>query len=103
MYLAIIRNQDNEKEVKLFWNDVDFLREESAGNVVESVNLTIRGKRYRDRKESLREIAIAAQHISFDDAACDVMWWLADEMQDYFYRNGQRYGLLRELRENAML
>ena len=103
MVLAIVYNQDREKEVKLFWKHTDFLCEHNAENVVEFVDLTIRGKRYRDRKECLREIAIAAQHISFDDAACDVMWWLADEMQDYFYRNGQRYGLLRELRENAML
>jgi len=103
MYLAIIRNQDNEKEVKLFWNDVDFLRERSNGRAVIWTNLTIRGKRFQDKQNCLREIAEIALQISMDPCADDAVWWLGDEMQDYFQKNGQRYGLLRELREMGIL
>ena len=103
MILAIIKRQDNEKEVKLYWDTEEFWREHFAGNVIEYIDMTIRGRRFRDKQNCLREIAEAVLNIEIDDCFCDSVWWLADHMADYFYKNGKRYGLLRELRYMGLL
>lgn len=103
MVLAIILNDERDEEVKLYWNRVDFLREQYSGNVIEFVDLTVRGKRFRDKQQCLREIAYAAKRIQFSECCLDAVWWLADEMQDYFWKMGKRYGLLRELREMCLI
>lgn len=66
---------------------------------IETLDFTIKGKTYKERKDCLKDIAIEwsnnfSQHSwSYGELA---------EITDYFYENGKRYGLLKEFRENAI-
>lgn len=67
-------------------------------DVVEFLNLTIKGKTYRERKDSLHDVAVDYSHFNLDGFSyseyADVGSW--------FETNGKRYGLYQELRENAI-
>lgn len=63
------------------------------------LNFKIGGKTYEERKNSLRELAIDWQ-LSFSDLPWS--WEELAEIQDYFYTNGKKYGLLTEFKENAI-
>lgn len=65
----------------------------------EGVQFVIRGDTYAERKESCRDVAIQFSNI----ANCGGLYW--SDLQiigDWFYRNGKRYGLLTEFRENGL-
>lgn len=53
---------------------------------------------YRNGKERIRSEAL-----DFYDEFLVMSWAELQQMTDYFYRYGKRYGLLRELRENGVI
>lgn len=56
-------------------------------------------KTYKERKEEIRQQAIDWQ-LDFNNhnySYYDLMMW-----GDYFYKNGKRYGLLKEFKENGI-
>ena len=56
-------------------------------------------KKYKERKEEIRQQAIDWQ-LDFNNhnySYYDLMMW-----GDYFYKNGKRYGLLKEFKENGI-
>ena len=65
----------------------------------ELLGFRLHGKTYQERKEFLRNLAIEWQH-NFSQYS----WSYGElaEIQDYFYENGKRYGLLKEFKENAI-
>ena len=62
----------------------------------------INGRNYRERKNSLRDLAIDFQ--SANDGDTDVQLSIGEygAASAYFERMGKRYGLLREFRENCI-
>ncbi len=63
------------------------------------LDLCVRGKTYEEKKDYLEELAIE-WNIHF--STC---WWSYNELyiiQNWFYENGKRYGLLKEFKENAI-
>ena len=65
----------------------------------EGVLFEVRGDSYRERKESVRDIAIEFSNI----ANCGGLTWSdLNILSDWFYRYGKRYGLLTEFRENGL-
>jgi len=61
--------------------------------------LSIKGNSYQERKEYLRDLAITWQH------EFSYLSWSYGELatiQDFFYTNGKRYGLIKEFKENAI-
>ena len=66
---------------------------------IETLDFKISGKSYQERKASLEELAKEWQlHFS------QYSWSYSElaEINDYFYTNGGKYGLLREFKENAI-
>ena len=53
---------------------------------------------YQKQKERIREKAI-----SFYDDFPVLSWSELQEWTDYFYRQGKKYGLLQEFRENGII
>jgi len=64
------------------------------------LNFVIFGKNYKERKEFLKDLAIKWQYDFLD-----LSWSYGElaEIQDYFYKNGKKYGLLKEFKENAII
>lgn len=60
----------------------------------------IDGKTYQERQESLRELAIDFQYNNDGDTDIQLSIGELADACDFFERNGKRYGLLREFREN---
>lgn len=56
---------------------------------------------YEKNKEKLRQKAVEYQS-SFTEGKAYFYSEVAT-MQDYFYKNGKKYGLLREFRENGII
>ena len=53
---------------------------------------------YRNGKERIRSEALA-----FYDDFPVLSWGELQQMTDYFFKYGKRYGLLREFRENGVI
>lgn len=62
------------------------------------IPLEISGRTYRERQNSLRNLAIDVQHA--DDGG--LSWGELAVLGAFFEEQGRRYGLLREFRENAI-
>jgi len=63
------------------------------------LDFKISGITYKDRKESLEELAIEWQ-LEFSNLS----WSYSElaEIENYFYKNGKKYGLLKEFKENCI-
>ena len=59
----------------------------------------VSGKTYADRKDSLREVAVSW---SVSGDVGPLSWLDVQRIADWFYRNGRRYGLLREFQKNGL-
>jgi hypothetical protein len=66
---------------------------------IKILDFTIKGKSYQEKKENARQLAIDWQ-LNF---AC-LSWSYGElfEITSYFEKIGKRYGLLKELKENAI-
>lgn len=66
---------------------------------IDILNLIVYGKTYQDKKDYLRDTAIKWQ---YNFASLSWSYGELAIIQDWFYKNGKRYGLLKEFRENAI-
>lgn len=66
---------------------------------IETLDFTIKGKNYQEKKGCLKDIAI-----EWSNHFCQYSWSYGElcEINNYFYKNGKRYGLLRKFHENAI-
>ncbi len=85
----------NKDEYKL-WNSDTF-----SPNIknIETLDFKISGKNYEEKKASLKDLAI-----NWQNNYSSLSWSYSElaEINNYFYENGKRYGLLKEFRENAI-
>lgn len=88
-YFIIIRNMDGTIYKTL-----------SRDKLRDYIPLTVCGKSYEERQNDLQNKAIEWSFAS--GAACWSYGELAD-IQEFFERNGKRYGLIREFRENGII
>ena len=74
--------------------------EELDEHIVCFIPLIVSGKSYHERKADLKEKAIEWSN----NQGSYPRWSYSElgEIQDFFERNGKRYGLLKEFRENAI-
>lgn len=63
------------------------------------IPLRVRGRNYAERKADLEAQAVDYSHV-FSDMI--ISWGESAYISDFFERNGRRYGLLREFRENGI-
>ena len=66
---------------------------------IEILDFKISGKTYREKQASLEDLAKEYQY-NFSSLS----WSYGElmEIENYFYENGKRYGLLKEFKENAI-
>ena len=62
------------------------------------LHLIVKGNNYLEKKANLRSLAIDYQH-NFN---CSWSYGEYAEITDWFYKNGKRYGLLKEFKENCI-
>lgn len=60
--------------------------------------LAVHGATYKERKESLRDLAIEYSN----ESIWGLSWGECAEIEGWFKEQGRRYGLIREFRENAI-
>lgn len=66
--------------------------------IIAMIDFTIHGKTYNDRKASLEQIAI-----NYSNTDCSgISWNELAIIEQFFRRNGKRYGLMQEFTENAI-
>lgn len=66
---------------------------------IEILDMVVKGKNYKEKQDYLRDLAIDYQH-NF----APLSWSYGEllDIQDFFYKNAKRYGLLKEFKENAI-
>lgn len=104
MFIGYYELENNEPYFDLYYKNESGWRkwhEDTFCNVynIEMLDFKISGKTYAERKCNLEELA--------KDWQTNFAWlgWSYSELAeigDFFYRNGKRYGLLREFKENCI-
>ena len=57
---------------------------------------------YQKKKDEIRQQAVDFQREFTENDTC-FSWWELAEKGDYFTKQGKRYGLLKEFRENGII
>ena len=86
----------------LLMSDDDFkdtVMDDDVTGVSDILRFKVTGDGYEERKGNLRELAIAWSHA---DKECVGVMDEA-EVRRFFEKNGKRYGLMEEFRENAII
>ena len=93
--------KEDEKEYCFLFNAWEQFNKAMFDPEIELVDLipfAVKGKTYRERQASLYDTAV-----NFSNAFQEGLYW-SDfaQITDWFYKQGKRYGLLQEFRENAI-
>ena len=104
MFLAKYDN-DGETEFYIYYKNHNGYRqffEDTFSPMLENIevlDLKIKGNTYSEKKDYLEDLAKDYQY-NFSSLS----WSYSEliEIQDFFYKNGKRYGLLKEFKENAI-
>jgi hypothetical protein len=101
MLLGIIEKYGEKMESNLYyswdlWHKDTF---SPATKIYTMILFKINGKTYREKKENLRQLAIDFQ---LSDTITLSYGELAD-IYTFFEKNGKRYGLLQEFKENGII
>lgn len=91
----------NERQTSYVFSDFDALNRTLFPpdvDVLEMYELSVKGKTYQERKSYLEELAKNIQNA--DEGG--LSWGEYSLLMDFFERNGKRFGLLREFRENGI-
>ena len=92
---------ENKENFNIYYN-WDLFHKDTFSPLTKDIKLLvfkIKGKTYKEKKESLQELAIDWQ-LNFSGLS----WSYAEiaTIQEYFYRNAKKYGLVKEFKENAI-
>lgn len=104
MIFAKIKTADGHTESNLYWY-WDALHHDTFSpfsDVLYLLPFEIHGKNYRERKDSLRELAIDFQYNNDGDTDVQLSLGEIGAVCNFFEREGRKYGLLREFRENRI-
>lgn len=104
MIFAKIKTLDGYTESNLYWY-WDALYHDTFSPESEILFLLpfeIHGKTYRERKESLYNLAVSFQYNNDGDTDINLSYSEIGYIQEYFECMGKKYGLLREFKENCI-
>ena len=104
MVFAKIRQNKGNYTESLFCanSDLEELKQILDITVLRVLYFEINGRNYKERKNSLRDLAIDFQIANDGDTDVQLSLGEIGAACDYFERMGKRYGLLREFRENCI-
>ena len=100
MFFASFKDAHGEEHANLYFDYPSFYEDifSPECEVIQFIEFITHGKNYRERKNSLEEIAVEFSH----NAVCGLSYGELSHIQILFETMGKRYGLLREFRENAI-
>lgn len=102
MFYAKLK-QDGQIVGNLYHDFQDYVNDTFSPEVetLEIVSFTVHGKNYRERRADVEDKAIICQNDYFDpDVEIDMLDWT--DISSWFEKMGERYGLLKEFRENCV-
>lgn len=101
MFIGIFKNNEGKIENYIYFSFEEWNRDtfNPLTEIIGMLDFKIQGKNYTEKKASLEDLAkewqgqFASYNWSYGELA---------EIGDFFERNGKRYGLLREFKENGI-
>lgn len=101
-FIGVYKDTDGKIKNNLYYSWEEWHKDtfSPATKIISVFELKVYGKSYKERKNDLKTRAICYQ-----DTYNYVSWSYGEiaEISDFFYKNGKRYGLLREFKENGIL
>lgn len=102
MFIGVYTDYDNKEYCGLYYKNGGYdlwFSESFNANEVKVLDLKVKGNNYAERKAYLEDLAI-----DYSNNFASLSWSYSElaEIQDFFYKNAKRYGLLEEFRENAI-
>lgn len=100
MFFASYKDAFGNEHANLYFDYPSFYADTFSPEceIIQLIEFAIHGKNYRERKNSLEEIAIEFSY----NSVCGLSYSEMCYIQNFFETMGKRYGLLREFRENAI-
>ena len=100
MFFASYKDAYGEEHANLYFDWSSFYSDTFSPEceIIQLIEFATHGKNYRERKNSLEEIAIEFSH----NAVCGLSYGEIYHIQNFFETMGKRYGLLREFKENCI-
>ena len=100
MFFASYKDAHGKEHANLYFDYPSFYADTFSPKceVIQLIKFTVCGRNYRERKNSLEEIAVEFSH----NTICGLSYEELLHIQNFFETMGKRYGLLREFRENAI-
>ncbi len=105
MFIVYYELENNEPYFNIYYKNKASIKaweEEKKGYIynIEELDLKISGNNYQEKKASLEELAKNWQN-NFSSLS-----WAYSELEEitnYFYKNGKKYGLLKEFKNNGII
>lgn len=104
MIYAIIENNSNGLYIGAFNNVLEYMENVNFTNVawIVDTNEPPKGETYDIKKSRLRQKAYNFKELKKFNPGLN-SYCCMDNIADYFYRYGKRYGLLKEFKENHII
>lgn len=105
MVFARVRRADGITEERIYpkigvlYHDLRM----NGETALDALLLEVSGKTYEERKESLRGCAICFQFIDSGEADYQLSMGERATVEDWFYMNAKRYGLVEEFSVNGII
>lgn len=101
LLLGVFKNMNGKIESNLYydWNEWHKDTFSPVTEIITILLFKVRGKNYSERKENLKDLAIKYSYSVGE--TCLSYGELAD-IGNFFEKNGKRYGLLKEFKENGI-
>lgn len=100
-FIGVYKDTDGKIKNNIYYNFEAWYNDTFSPEVeiIASIPLKIYGYSYKEKKEDLRQKAI-----EYQDTFNYVSWSYSEiiEIDDFFVKNGKRYGLLKEFKENCI-
>jgi len=101
MFIGIFKNNEGKIKNYIYFSFEEWNRDtfNPLTEIIGMLDFKIQGKNYTEKKANLEDLAkewqgqFASYNWSYGELA---------EIGDFFERNGKRYGLLREFKENGI-
>lgn len=102
MWFSVLRNTENNEIISGIYTKDGYM-ESCFSPVYDQLYLlnlnVVKGKTYQEKKRHLENKAIEYSNIM---PLLDLSYYELAEIQNYFYKYGKKYGLLKEFRENGI-
>ena len=103
MFFASYKDASGKEHANLYFNHEQFYKDTFSPEceILQVIVFSISGKNYQERKQYLEELAIDYSNAWYDMDSLSYGEFAI--ITDFFERNGKRYGLLTEFKENAII